>query len=278
MRRLALAVALVVLAGCAADSKYAALPVPKSSPGQPTTTSSAPPRNLEEIELPGVGGTTTTEAPRVGPGPATIVGRVDGPDGPVPGAIVELDRWTGDRYASMQVPTAADGTWNAQKVLGGRYRVRAWLAPSLSMAKAQTVFVDESRPAAVNLRVDRFGGLTVDAAIAPNPPVVGQPTSLAVRVLQRQVDAKGVVSDVPVSTIPVTLTGSGSWTSTSGNPTYTGTDGVARFVVECLKAGDNPLSAQLPDGTSQPLNLPPCSPAPTSTSTTPTSSTTSTTR
>src|SRR5437899_6439356 len=128
MRRVTIAVALVLLAGCSADAKYAALPVPKTSPGEATTTTSTPPRNFEDIALPGVGGTTTTEAPRVGPGPATIVGRVDGPDGPVPGAIVELDRWTGDRFASVQVPTAADGTWNVQHVLGGRYRVRAWLA------------------------------------------------------------------------------------------------------------------------------------------------------
>jgi len=277
MRRVVVTVALVLVAGCSANSKYAALRPPKTVKLGPTTSSTASP-NLDEIALPGVAGTTTTTPTRIGPGPVTIVGRVDGPDGPVAGAIVQLDRMVGDRVVSLQVPTAADGTWNAQNVLGGRYRIRAWMAPTLAMAQGQLVFVDARNPPGVTLRLDRFTGTVIDAAIAPNPPTVGQSTNLSVRVVLRQVDTQGFVRNVPEAGVTVTLTGSGSWSTSSGNPSSTGSDGVASFVMQCLQEGDQPLSAELPDGTAQPLNLPPCSsPASTTTTAGTSSNTTSTT-
>jgi hypothetical protein len=183
---------------------------------------------------------------------------VDGPGGPVGGATVQLERFVGDDVATTRVPTAANGTWNAANVLGGRYRIRAWLAPSLGMAHGVLVFADAAKNTSVEMRLDRFEGTTVDAAIAPNPPVVGQPVNLAVRVRVRQVDANGVVRNVPTSNIVVTLTGSGSWSSSQSNSATTGSDGVARFVLQCRGAGSQPLSALLSDGSTHPLDLPAC--------------------
>ena len=42
---------------------------------------------------------------------------------------------------TARVPTAVDGTWNLEKVLGGRYRVRAWKAPDL-VSKTEIVFIE----------------------------------------------------------------------------------------------------------------------------------------
>jgi hypothetical protein len=245
---------LVAVAGCGADSKYDELKAPKSVGLDTETTTTI--GQLEKVQLPAVGGTTTTAPVSVGPGPATIVGRVDGPDGPVAGARVQLERLVGDRFASIRVPTAADGTWNAQGVLGGRYRIRAWLAPELGMAEAALTFVEASKQATVVLELERFGQVAIDAAIAPNPPVVDEPVNLAVRVRSRQVDGNGVVRDVPTSGVVVTLSGSGSW---SGDDTsVTGGDGVARFELECAKKGSQRLTATLDDGTSRSLDLPAC--------------------
>src|SRR5262249_44446725 len=69
------------------------------------------PTNLSAVNQPGVEGVTTTTAPPVGPGQATINGTVFGPSGPVPGATVEVDRFVGDQFSSAHTTTAADGTW-----------------------------------------------------------------------------------------------------------------------------------------------------------------------
>jgi hypothetical protein len=245
---------LAVAAGCGADSKYDELKAPESVDRVSETTTTI--GELEKILLPGVGGTTTTAPVAVGPGPATIVGRVDGPDGPVGGALVQLERLVGDRFASIRVPTAADGTWNAQRVLGGRYRIRAWLSPELGMAEAMLTFVDATRQANVVLKLERFGQSALDAAIAPNPPVVDEPVNIAVRVRTRRVDANGFVRDVPATDVVVTLSGEGAWSGSS--TAVTGADGIARFELECTDDGPQPLTASLDDGTSRSLDLPAC--------------------
>lgn len=260
-RLVLLLLVLAAVAGCVRDDRYDPLPAPEASDEQlpPTSTTVSP--NLDEVQLAGAPGTTTTTAPAIGPGPVTIVGRVDGPEGPVPGAIVHLERVVGGRTASVDVPTAADGTWNASNVLGGAYRIRAHLAPSLGMLRSQVVFVDALDPKPVVLELERFEGTRVEGAIAPNPPTVGERANLNVRVTSNQVDAQGMVRQTPLAGLVVTLSGTGSWSVLSGNPAVTGSDGVAPFVLTCGAAGDQPLSAFLSNGETFPLALPACAAA-----------------
>lgn len=246
----------LVLAGCATTRKYDPLPVPEQSQDAPATSTTVPPR-LGEVALPGVPGTTSTTT-AIGPGPVTIVGRVDGPDGPVSNARVHLDRLVGDGVASIEVPTGPDGSWNVQRVLGGRYRIRAYQAPSLGMLRAQVVFVESPRAKPIVLRIDRFDGTQIASAIAPNPPVVGAPANLKVRVVTRQVDTKGFVVTTPRPGVGVTLSGTGSWSLSSPNPSFTDADGTVVFELTCLSTGSQPLTASLDTGESEPLDLPAC--------------------
>ena len=258
VRRTAVLLALVLLAvGCATTHKYDPLPVPDASKDTTPTSSTVAPR-LDEVQLAPVAGRAAPTTVPLGPGPVTIVGRVDGPDGPVSGARVHLDRLVGDGMASIEVPTGADGSWNLQNVLGGRYRIRAYQAPSLGMLRAQVVFVESPKAKPVVLRVDRFEGLKVDAAIAPNPPVVGSPATLTVRVAIRQVDAQGFIRAAPQAGMTVTLSGSGSWGVSTANPSVTDAAGEATFEVTCGASGSQPLSVTLSTGESQSLDLPPC--------------------
>jgi hypothetical protein len=247
---------VVVLAGCAATHKYDPLPVPEQAKDVPATSSTVPQR-LDEVALPAVAGTTSTTV-AMGPGPVTIVGRIDGPDGPVSNGRVHLDRLVGDRVASIEVPTGPDGSWNVQHVLGGRYRIRAYQAPSLGMLRAAVVFVESPVAKPVVLRVDRFDGTQISAAIAPKPPGVDTPSNLKVRVVTRQVDTKGFVVATPRPGVGVTLSGSGAWSLSSANPSFTDTQGAALFQLTCLSAGSQPLTATLDTGDSQPLDLPAC--------------------
>jgi hypothetical protein len=254
---LAVVCAAAVVGGCSTSS-YEDLPVPEGFDDR-VTSSTVQLGALDEVPLAPVRGATTSVPVALGPGPIRqLAGRVDGPDGPVAGAIVHVERLGARGIASVNVPTAADGTWNVANVLGGRYRVRAWLAPSLGMTRAATLFVSAPRPAPVVLRLARFDGLRIDAVIAPNPPVVGAPANLRVRVLRRAVTGQGYIESTPVASTTVTLAGSGSWGVSGSNPDVTGADGTVTFEVVCGAAGAQPLSAILDDGTEQALALPAC--------------------
>ena len=209
MRRLAAVVLLALAAvACSGDDPYAPLPEPDAVEPVDDTTTTVP-LDLDAVQLPAARGTTTTTV-AIGPGEITIVGRVEGPDGPVAGAIVRLERLVGDAVASVQVPTAADGTWNVEKVLGGRYRIRAWQQPSLAMARAQLLFIEAGEQAPVELRLDRYEGRRVDAVVAPDPPLVSEPANLKVRVADRAVDDGGTIRTTPTPSVSVQLTGSGA--------------------------------------------------------------------
>jgi hypothetical protein len=277
VRGVAAVLLVAAAAACTSDDPFSSLPEPKTVVTEPTTSTTEV--DLSGVPLPGVAGTTTTTI-AIGPGPLTIVGRVEGPDGAVGGAIVQLERIVGDEVATTRVPTAADGTWNAANVLGGRYRIRAWRTPDLATAKPSLVFLDSGDPQrAVPLHLDAVGGVHVDAAMAPEPPTVDEPANLKVRVAQRTVDADGVVRDSPAIDVTVGLAGTGRWSVSSSNPSITGSDGSVVFRLTCRDAGPQPLSAQLSDGTTFPLSLQACvDNTPTSTTSPVSTSTTSTTR
>lgn len=255
--RLGLLVVVALVAGaCASQHKYDPLPVPDAAPGAPVTSTTRPP-DFDGVVLPPVRGTTTTTV-AMGPGPATIAGRVDGPDGPVPGAVVRLERLVGDGSARLDVPTAADGTWNASGVLAGRYRIRAWLAPTFAMTRAQVVFVEWPGAKPVILRVDRFEGIRIDSVMEPRPPVVDEPANLKVRVAVRQVDDQGVVRSVAQPGVSVTLSGTGQWSVSSANPSVTDATGSVTFAMTCRSPGEQPLTATLGTGETEPLDVPAC--------------------
>lgn len=275
MRRLAVVALLVVAAACSSKDPFSSLPDPKPVVTEPTTSTTEV--DYTGAPLAGVPGSTTTTVV-LGPGPLTIVGRVEGPDGPVADAIVQLERVVGDSSAMTRVPTAADGTWNAANVLGGRYRIKAWRVPDLATLKPQLVFLESGPQRGVTVKVESVGGLRVDAAVAPDPPPVDEPVNVKVRVANRTVDAEGVVRDVPEAGVSVTLSGSGRWQVSSPNPSFTGSDGSIVFRMTCRSDGPQPLLATLADGSSYALAVAPCVDASAPPTTSTSSSTTSTTR
>lgn len=264
---------VVLLAACTSNDPFATLPEPDPVELESTTTTAA--ANLSGVPLPPVRGSTTTTI-GFGPGPMTIVGKVEGPEGAVAGAFVELVRLVGDASVSTRVPTAPDGTWNLANVLGGRYRVRAWRQPDL-VSRTAVVFVESTRERAVELRVEPVGGVRVDAVIAPDPPIVDEQVNLKVRVAERSVDGEGIVRDTPRSGVSVAIGGSGRWESDSPNPSTTGGDGSTTFLLTCEDEGVQPLFATLNGGDSHALTIPACVDPSSTTTSTPSSSSTSST-
>lgn len=272
MKRYVLAALALLLSGCA-HSKPFVLPPPPTT-GRPPSTEAA--IDYSKIGLPRVPGRTTTTVP-VGPGPLTLQGRVVGPDGAVGGASVLIERLVGDGLGSLTVPTQPDGTWSAPNILGGRYRVRSWLAPSLAQVKPEVFFFSGPETRQVNLTVTSFDGPFVAAALAPDPPQVGESTSLVVAVTSRSVGSDGVVRATPIAHVSTELTAAGGWQVETSNPTTTDFSGQSRWVIRCRRSGSQPLSVVVGGTDSFPLNLAACEQPPDTTTSSTTAKSTTTT-
>lgn len=272
---MAAAAALLLVVGVLAvaggdDDPFRKLPRPEGRSGQ--TTSTTVPPLLSNVALAPVPGQTTTTVD-LGPGRATLAGTVVGPEGGAAGATVRIERLVGDGVASADVSTGPDGAWELPGIKGGRYRVRAFRVPDLAQARNEVLLLGGGETRRLDLRVDAYGGTTTTRAIAPNPPPVGEPSNLVVRVVRREVDGDGRVRTQPLVGVSVELFGSGSWGLGSSNPSFTDGSGTASFRLTCRAVGSNALSALVDGSETVPLDLPPCErPAPSTTTTTTTTS------
>ena len=268
-------VALALLAaGCEAKAVEPLPPAPKVP--ETTTTTVV---DYSGVALAGVPGRTTTTV-AMGPGRATLEGTVTGPEGPVPGAVVHAERLVGDAAATLDVLTGADGRYVIPAVLGGRYRLRAWKAApdNLALVEPQVFFLEGAEKKAMNIALTRYQGISVTAAIAPDPPLIEAPSNLVVQVVDRAVDPGGIVRSTPVPDVRAELFGTGDWRVLTPVATTSDAAGRARWTLECRRVGQQPLSVVIGETTTFNLNLPACTvPPPTGDELAPTEESTSTT-
>jgi hypothetical protein len=230
-----LALAVIMVRG-SRSADVPNLKAPKGSPAAlppPTTLG-----DLSKISLAAVRGTTTTVGVRT-TGTSKLAGLVSGPAGPVPAATVHIERLDG--AASFDMGTGPDGRYELPGVAGGPYRVRAFQSPSLAQTKPTVLFVTDGQTAQVDLTVEEFSALAVTSAVAPSPPIVDEPFTLAVRLATRSVGSDGVVRSTPLAGVSVVLLATGSLKVQGGSSTTSGLDGVASYVVTCTSSG--PLGA-----------------------------------
>ncbi|MDP9441102.1 MAG: hypothetical protein M3P34_02730, partial [Actinomycetota bacterium] len=151
-------------------------------------------------------------------------------------------------------------TYSVPNILGGRYRVRGWKqAPdNLALLEPAVFFLEGSEKRVVDLTLSRYQGLTVSAAIAPDPPLVGSLSNLVVQMVDQAVDGGGIVRGTPLAGTPAELTGSGDWRVQSANPTTGDGNGRARWLLECRRVGVQPLSVVVGGAAAFNLNLPAC--------------------
>lgn len=251
--------AVAVVVGACTTAEVEPLPPPRKVPATTTTTAV----DFSAIGLPAVPGRTTTTIV-LGPGKASLSGTVTGPDGPVPGGVVRVERLVGEGRASIEVATGADGRYAVPNVLGGRYRVRGWKAApdNLALLEPAVFFLEGSEKRVVDLTLSRYQGLDVSAAIAPDPPVVGSLSSLVVQMVDQAVDGGGIVRGRPLAGTPSELTGSGDWRVQSANPTTGDGNGRARWLLECRRVGVQPLSVVVGGSATFNLSLPACAAPP----------------
>jgi hypothetical protein len=275
VRLVAIAVGVVLVAvvfgGTCSAPERRSLPPPSStsSTGVEQTTTSVD--RSRTVLQPLTGRTTTTLAEF---GDAILSGSVTGPEGPVPGAVVRIERLVGDAVQVREVRARDDGTWVLEGLPGGRMRVRAYAPPSLTMLEPEIFFLAEAQPRELRLTVREHAGILVLSDVTPSAPTVDSLVSVAVRVVEKVVDDVGVARTRPIAGVPLQVQSSG-WDLVAG-PGATGSDGVAVFTFRCDEAGSVTSSVVLFDGTqdrSFPLEVPPCGPRPTTTTTSSTTTT-----
>lgn len=241
-------------------------PAPSASPPPPSTTSTIVPTPRSPVGL------TLNGDPTIGPGHATLSGTVEGPSGPVEGATVEVERLLGASAATTMVTSGAGGAWQLPGVLGGRYAIRAWMAPNLAQATPTTFFITDG--------TDRFTSLqlaspapSIQSAIAPDPPLAGEPAQVVVQIDSPQVQVDGSLTSQPDGGLSVQLISSGGWVIAPPNPAVTSADGQAVWTATCGAGGGQSLQAEVlglpsPASPSAPspqtvtLDVPACTPLP----------------
>lgn len=255
--------AVVVLAlasgACQGSSSDSDRSAPTAVPPTAAPQTTAEPTTLATV--PGVPRTTTTLTSALGPGEATITGVVNGPEGPVPGATVQVERLFGDDVDGARVQADAAGRWAVTDVNGGRYRLRAWRPPDLVALEPFLLFVAATATAELDLTVERHGPDRIVANFAPNPPVRDQPATLVVSVALGQVDGEGILRTAPRPGVPMQLTITAGLVLESPDIALTDGAGNAGFAVRCTQPGAPPAAAVVIAGVSRPLALPACAEA-----------------
>ena len=267
------AVALLVVFGstCSAPDQRSLPPPSSTSTTVPEETTTSVDRSRTVLQ-PLVGRTTTTLAES---GRARLTGVVTGPAGPVPGAVVRVERLVGDAVQVFETRAREDGTWVLDRIPGGRMRVRAYAPPMLTMLEPEIFFLTVAEPRDLRLTLREHEGLFVLSDTTPSAPTVGSTVNVAVRVLQRIVDDQGIARTQPLAGITLQVQSSG-WVFVDG-PTATASDGVAVYTFRCEEQASVAMAVTLFDGEQErtfPVDVPSCGARPTTTTSTSTTSTT----
>lgn len=203
----------------------------------PAPPPTAPPAGAELPALVASISGTTVEAVPPNVGTAALGGTVLGPAGPVPGAIVRLERSIMGTVQALDVAADAAGQWRVTGIGGGRYRIRAFLPPTMASRQAELLLLPAGESREVDLQVEQFGQIGAAMASAPAPANLGQPVNIGVRVTSRVVDGDGFVGTQGVPGASVDVVVSGSWVRTGLSPAVTDGDGQATVTFTCRQVG-----------------------------------------
>jgi hypothetical protein len=250
-----LVLAVFVLRGC--DTAEVPLVQPRTDVTLPQAPATSAPLDLTAVQLAPVNGTTVPHEVRAA-GTAHLNGTVAGPQGPVAGAVVRVEHLVSRQPPVIDVASGPDGTWDLPNIAGGAYRVRAFLAPSLAQVEPEVFFINDGQQQTLNLTMSTFNGMSIVPAVAPDPPELNRPATVALRVVRRSVNQEGVVTADPIANASVALTGTPGW-SVSGPSTATSSaEGDATFTLVCKSVGASQLQVVVrstPSDAAQPVTV-----------------------
>jgi hypothetical protein len=257
VRRCVLALLAVVAVACSGDKPAA----PRAAPVTETTPAPAPSTTSTTVKptttTKGVPRTTTTRPLALGPGNAALSGTVSGPQGPVDGATVHVERLVGMGVATADATTSSGGSWQMPSILGGSYRVRAFKSPDLAQSPFQVFFLAGNERKVVDFKLAATGGDRITAAINPSPPRFDQPGTLTVTLGVARVDDQGRPALTPHPGVALSLSTVPGFMLESAPQAVTDGGGAASWRIRCLALGANSVQLTVGTGTTT-VNLPPC--------------------
>jgi hypothetical protein len=202
-------------------------------------------------------------------------GVVLGPDGPLKGAVVRVERYAGDDFGVRDILTDKDGKYSVDDLPGGRLKVRGWQKPDLAATEPQALFVAADADVPMDIRVDKHDATVIQGAVDVADPHVGQRVGLSVLLTQEAVDDNGIVQGQPIPAAQIALTLGDLGLLVVGPSTIpTGADGFSHFTIECQTTGAHPVTVtsgpstatfstpQCLDGTASADDQPPPTPLP----------------
>lgn len=255
-RLLLLGGALLLLASACTGIANLNIPEPPNTqPVDGATTTVAP--DLSAVSLNPVASSPPTTVVLT-PGQASLSGIVTGPAGVAAGATVLIERLVGDSVGAKTVAAQVDGTWKLTGILGGRYRIRAWKAPDLALTTPQILLLGAKDNQNITLTLISYSGQNLTAAVAPNPPVIGQVATLVIQATQQTVGGDGVVRGAPLPGASILVFSSGSAVLAGTNPGISDSAGRLTLAVGCASIGPLGLSATINSLNSFPLTVPDC--------------------
>lgn len=221
--------------------------IPPPPPTAPVSTSPLA-RDYTDVALDPVPGLPPTASAEVLGGQASLSGIVLGPDGPLQGATVRLERLVDDVVGRLEVTSDEAGIWRApppttsptgpQGIRGGRYRVRAWRTPDLAVTAPQILFIEGTENREVTLELARFTDTSFSWSSSPDPPVLGSVVGFRVVADSAFVDSDGVVHTEAV--LDARLDVGPGWVIV-GHPTFTEGPGELTFELRCVVPGPSPV-------------------------------------
>jgi hypothetical protein len=198
-------------------------------------------------------------------GRVNMTGVVQGPDGPVGGAVVRVERLVDDQLASIDVISDESGVYRLDRIEAGRVRIRAFRPPDLIALEPIVAFAAGSFKQ--ELKVKRFDQTSIQWSLAPAEPKVNEPANIVVQVSRQTVGTDGVLRQLPVPQIGVTVTPLGLLQTDLVQESLTNDRGRVQVVLRCLGVGGADLQIALATGESAKIAPPGCREIPTTTTT-----------
>ena len=252
-----LLVLLAVLTPACDGGEDRALPTTTPTTAPPPTEAPVTTAQVTTTTVLGPPRSTTTVPVEISPGSAGISGSVLGPQGPVAGARVLVERLVGDQLAAVQVD-APNGSFMLPSIRGGRYRVRAWKQPDHYQPQAEAFFLAADEQKSVELRVVRVGEVNAEVTVEPNPPPREEPFALTVFLFAGSVSPEGVLQAAPRAGQEVQIALGPGLGLTSPDRARTDNAGKATFGARCRTAGPQSGELRVSAAVRIPLALPEC--------------------
>lgn len=249
--------AIVALASCSRQVKTVSWPpVPSTLQLRQASSTTIGPDFSNTPLATAVSEEQPTSTVAFGVGRVTITGVVEGPDGPVEGAIVRIERLVDRSIALIDVTSDAQGRYRLNKVQGGRVRIRAFRSPDLAALEPIVTFA--SGEFKQDVKVERYDQTSIQWSLAPSEPRVNEPANIVVQVSRQGVGVDGVLRQVPVSAVGVTVTPLGLLQGDLVQETLTNERGRVQFAMRCLGVGGAELQVTLATGESAQIAPPSC--------------------